>query len=119
MIHDYAQLRAFALSLDLPMVEDGTGWGHPCLRAHGKMWVWWSPLRDAAVFPCDFDEREMLLTADPQTFSLHPHYAAHRYILVNAGYLAPDWARPRLIRRWRELAPKRWLKTWDAANLSS
>ncbi|MFN4099818.1 MAG: MmcQ/YjbR family DNA-binding protein [Pararhodobacter sp.] len=115
MIASYAELRAFALTLGLPQVEDGTGWGHPCLRAHGKMWVWWSPYIDAAVFPCDFEEREMLLKADPETFAMHPHYANYRYILVNAGHIDPAWAGPRLTARWRDLAPKRWLKSWDAA----
>ena len=114
MIDSYDSLRAFALSLNLPQVEDGTGWGRPCLRAHGKMWVWWSPYRDAAVFSCDFEEREMLLAADPDTFALHPHYANYRFILVNAGRIGPDWARPRLIAQWRALAPKRWLRDWDA-----
>lgn len=114
MIGTYDQLRAFALSLDLPQVADGTGWGRPCLRAHGKMWVWWSPYVDAAVFACEFDEREMLLAADPTTFTLHPHYAAYRFILVRAGHIDPQWAGPRLIRQWRVLAPKRWLKDWDA-----
>jgi hypothetical protein len=113
LIHTYAELRAFALSLDLPEVVDATAWGNPCLKAHGKMWVWWSPYVDAAVFKCDMDEREMLLAADPDTFTLHPHYANHALILVKTGRIDPDWARPRLIRQWRAAAPKRWLKTWD------
>ncbi|WP_127105305.1 MmcQ/YjbR family DNA-binding protein [Pararhodobacter zhoushanensis] len=116
MIHSYAELRAFALSLDLPQVADSTAWGNPCLKAHGKMWVWWSPYIDAAVFKCDFDEREMLLQADPDTFTLHPHYTNHRFILVKAGHIDPTWAAPRLTQAWRALAPKRWLKTWDAEN---
>ncbi|MCB1395771.1 MAG: MmcQ/YjbR family DNA-binding protein [Rhodobacter sp.] len=115
MIHSYAELRDFALSLDLPEVADGTAWGNPCLRAHGKMWVWWSPYMDAAVFKCDRDEREMLLDADPETFALHPHYAPHALILVRAGRIEPDWARARLLQHWRAAAPKRWLKAWDAA----
>ena len=113
LIHTYAELRDFALSLNLPRVEETTAWGNPCLKAHGKMWVWWSPYVDAAVFKCDRDEREMLLAADPETFTLHPHYANHALILVNAGRIDPDWARPRLIRQWRAAAPKRWLKAWD------
>jgi len=115
MIRTYAELRDFALSLDLPEVADGTAWGNPCLRAHGKMWVWWSPYMDAAVFKCDRDEREMLLDADPQTFAVHPHYTPHALILVRAGRIDPDWARARLLRLWRDAAPKRWLKAWDAA----
>lgn len=117
MIQDYPGLRAFALSLDLPEVADSTGWGRPCLKAHGKMWVWWSPYVDAAVFPCDFDEREMLLAADPDTFALHTHYQNYRFILVRADRIDPVWAAPRLIRQWRAAAPTRWLKEWEAARL--
>ena len=115
MIADWPGLKALALSMGLPEVADTTAWGHPCLKAHGRMWCWWSPYVDAAVFKADFDEREMLLAADPETFTMHPHYAAHRLVLVRAGRIAPDWARARLLRQWRDAAPKRWLKTWDAA----
>lgn len=113
-IADYAALRALALGLGLPEVADGTAWGHPCLKAHGKMWVWWSPYVDAAVFRCDKAERDMLLEVDPETFVLHPHYRAHALILVCAGRIDPGWATARLIRDWRHAAPKRWLKAWDA-----
>jgi hypothetical protein len=115
MIADYPALKALALSLDLPEITDTTAWGHPCLKAHGKMWCWWSPYVDAAVFKCDPDERAMLLEADPETFLLHPHYAPHALILVRAGRIDKGWATARLIRQWREAAPKRWLKAWDAA----
>ena len=111
----YDELRAFALSLGLPEVGDGTAWGDPCLRAHGKMWVWWSPYVDAAVFKAGKDEREMLIGADPETFFLHPHYAAHNLVLVRGGRIDRGWARARLIAQWRDAAPKRWLKAWDAA----
>ena len=114
MIGTYEQLRDLALSLDLPQVTHATPWGNPCLKAHGKMWVWWSPYVDAAVFKASRDEREMLMAADPDTFMLHPHYAAHNLMLVRAGRIDPDWARARLLRDWREAAPKRWLKAWDA-----
>jgi len=114
MIDNYAGLRALALSLNLPRTEDGTAWGRPCLRAHGKSWTWWSPYLDAAVFHCPVDEAEMLLEVDPDTFASHPHYAAYPYILVRAGRIDPGWAAARLTARWRDLAPKRWLKDWDA-----
>lgn len=116
MIADWPELRAFALSLGLPEVAEGTAWGHPVLRAHGRMWCWWSPLIDAAVFRCDREERAMLLDADPETFALHPHYAPQPLILVRAGRIDPGWARARLIRQWRDAAPKRWLRAWEASN---
>ena len=116
MIQDWPALKSFALSLDLPQVTLAQPWGNEALKAHGKMWCWWSPYVDAAVFRAGKQEREMLLEADPQTFTLHPHYAAHNLILAKAGHIDPDWARARLINDWRAAAPKRWLNDWDAAN---
>ena len=115
MIRDWAELKAFAQSLDLPRITLEHPWGNEALKAHGRMWCWWSPYEDAAVFRAGRDEREMLIEADPETFFLHPHYRNHDLVLVRAGRIDPDWARPRLIRDWRAAAPKRWLKEWDAA----
>lgn len=114
MIHNWPELKALALSLDLPQVADTTAWGHPCLKAHGKMWAWWSPYVDAAVFKASRDERDMLMAADPETFTLHPHYEPHNLVLVRAGRIDEGWASARLLRQWRDAAPKRWLKAWDA-----
>lgn len=116
MIHTWPQLRDFALSLGLPQVTLATPWGQEALKAHGKMWCHWSPYVDAAVFKCGKDEREMLLAADPETFAIHPHYAAHNLILVRAGHIEDGWTRARLVQQWRDAAPKRWLATWDAQN---
>lgn len=117
MIKTYDELRDLALSLNLPEVAEAAPWGNPCLKAHGKMWCWWSPYVDAAVFRASRDEREMLLAADPGTFATHPHYAAHDLILVRAGRINPDWARARLLQQWRDAAPRRFLKQWDAARM--
>lgn len=116
LIADWPRLKALALSLELPQVTEAYPWGHEVLKAHGKMWCWWSPLVDAAVFRAERDEREMLMEADPDTFFLHPHYAPHKLVLVRAGRIDPDWAQARLLRDWRAAAPKRWLKQWDADN---
>lgn len=114
MIADWPALKALALSLNLPQVTEAAPWGNLCLKAHGKMWCWWSPYVDAAVFRMGREERETMIAADPATFTLHPHYAAHDLVLVRAGRIDEDWARARLTRAWREAAPKRWLKDWDA-----
>ena len=113
-IDNWDTLRTFALTLELPKVEDSISWGNPGLKAHGKLWCWWSPYIDAAVFKGSIDEREMLHEADPDTFVLHDHYAKHGLILVAGGRIERDWAEARLRRTWREMAPKRWLKAWEA-----
>lgn len=114
MILNWPHLRDFALSLALPEVTLAHPWGHEALKAHGKLWCYWSFYEDAAVFKADHDERDMLMAADPDTFFLHPHYTKHPLVLVRAGRIDPDWARARLIRQWRDAAPKRWLRAWEA-----
>lgn len=114
MLQNWQELKELALSLNLPCVTVDYPWGNEALKAHSKMWCWWSPYADAAVFRAEFDERDMLISADPNAFFLHPHYAKHPYVLVRAGHLDPTWVQARLIREWRRAAPKRWLKNWDA-----
>lgn len=115
MIRTWEALKDLDLSLDLPHVEVGTSWGNETLKAHGKMWTWWSPYIDAAIFKGSIEEREILMQADPDTFVLHPHYAKHNFILVAGGRIDPAWAEARLRTAWRDMAPKRFLKDWDAS----
>lgn len=115
MIRTWDELKSLALSLDLPKVEEAVSWGNENLKAHGKMWCWWSPYVDAAIFKGSIEERDMLMQADPDTFLLHPHYARFGCILVAGGRIDPGWARARLISTWRAAAPKKFLKDWDAA----
>ena len=112
----WEKLKKFALALDLPGVEETTSWGEPCLKAHKKLWVWWSPHEDAPVFKLPKEEREVLIDAEPDTFFCTPHYQSHNLILVRPDRLDMDWARHNLMRTWRAQAPKRVLKAYDEAN---
>lgn len=112
---DWDRLKAVALDLGLPGVEETTSWGQPTLKAHGKLWVWWSPHEDAPVFKVPFEEREILLEAEPETFFVTPHYKGHALVLVRPERLDAAWARHNLLRVWRAQAPKRVLKAFDEA----
>ncbi len=113
-ISTWPELRELAVGLGLPKVEDAVSWGNPNLKAHGKMWCWWSPLIDAGVFKGTLEEREMLREADPQTFVFHAHYRNYGCILVAAGRIDRDWAEARLRRTWADMAPRRWLAKFEA-----
>jgi len=62
-----------------------------------------------------FDEREMLMEVDPATFHLTPHYKDYPAVLARVAGLEPDQFRGFIERRWRRIAPKKWLKEFDAA----
>jgi hypothetical protein len=112
---DWEHLNALALGLGLPGVVEATSWGEPCLKAHGKLWVWWSPSEDAPVFKVPFEEREILVEAEPGRFFFTAHYRNHPLVLMRPEMFVLDWARANLVRVWRAQAPKRLLKAFDAA----
>lgn len=114
----YETLEAFALSLNLPRIEKTTSWGQPTLKAHGKLWTFWSPSEDAPVFKVEsFDEREMLVEADPDVFFFTDHYKNHKLILARPDRVDIDWVEARLLSTWRSMAPKRFLKSFDAGEI--
>jgi hypothetical protein len=116
---DWQRLETMALSLALPGVEEVMSWGQSILKAHGKLWVWWSPHEDAPVFKVPFEEREILVEAEPDTFFFTAHYKGHPLVLVRPETLDLAWAKANLIRSWRAQAPKRVLKAYDAAQKQS
>ena len=115
-IIDWDRLKALALGLGLPGVEETTSWGQPTLKAHGKLWLWWSPHEDAPVFKVSFEEREILVEAEPDCFFFTPHYKNHPLVLVRPEMLDLEWVKANLVRVWRAQAPKRVLKAFDGAD---
>ena len=52
MLQNWEELKQFGIALNLPHVELTTSWNNPVLKAHGKLWTWWSPYVEAALFKC-------------------------------------------------------------------
>jgi hypothetical protein len=109
----WPKFKKLALDLGFPNVIETTSWGQPTLKAHGKLWCWWSPQEDAPVFKVSREERELLLEMEPDVFFVTPHYQPHALILARPDKIDLAWARANLIRTWREMAPKKVLKAYD------
>ncbi len=109
----YEDIRALALSLGYPGVVEAVSWGQPCLKAHGKLWFFWSPTENAPVFKVPFEERDTLVESDPKTFFFTDHYRNHQLVLARPERIDRAWIRANLIRVWRDMAPKRLLRKWD------
>lgn len=114
MAMTYDAVRAFAFTL--PGVEDGTAYGRPCLKAHGKFLTRLHEDGDTLVCPgVAFDEREMLIEAEPETFYVTDHFRNYPYVLVRLSQVHPGTVDRLIERQWRATAPKKVLKAWDAA----
>jgi len=113
MAMSYEDVRAIALSL--PETEETLAWGKPAFKAFGKFLTRVRGEDDSLVLVgVSFDEREMLMEAEPETFHITPHYKDYPSVLARLASVDPGTVRSLLERRWRALAPKKFLKTFDA-----
>jgi len=107
------EMRAICLSFS--GVTEGTSYGRPSFLVNKKFFTRLRREDDSLVLlEVSFDEREMLMEAEPQTFHFTAHYKNYPAVLARLESLHPGSFRNFLERRWRRIAPKKDVKAWDA-----
>ncbi len=102
--------------LSFPGVEEGMSYGSPAFKVKGKFFTRLRGEDQSLVLTgVSFDERDMLMEAEPATFHTTPHYKDYPSVLARIETLHPGSLQNFLERRWRTLAPKKVVKEWDAA----
>ena len=102
--------------LSFPDVEEGMSYGSPAFKANGNFLTRLRREDNSMVLvDVSFDEREMLMEAEPQTFHLTPHYKDYPSVLARLETLHPGSFRNFVERRWRKVAKKTAVKAYDAA----
>jgi hypothetical protein len=93
------------MGLGLPGVEEGTIYGSPALKVHGKMFTCLPVHRSAepgSLAVCiDFDQRDALIAEDPKTYYLTDHYVSYAVVLVRLSRVHLDALRDLLLAAWR------------------
>lgn len=97
-----------AIAFAYPGVEERPYYGKPTLMAYGKFFTRLREEAEGSAILSDigFDERELLMEAEPGTFHITEHYRNWPYVLARIETLDPDQLRGFLTRRWRKVAPK-------------
>lgn len=104
-----------AIVMSFPMVEKGASYGRPSYLVNRKFFTRLRREDDSMVLlEVSFDEREMLIEAEPQTFHFTAHYKDYPSVLARIATLHPGSFRNFLERRWRKIAPKKLVKAYDA-----
>jgi hypothetical protein len=108
-----------ALVLGFPGAEEGSNYGQPAYKVAGKFFTR-VRAEDASVVlrEVGFDERELLIEAEPETFHFTPHYKDYPVVLARLERLDAAALRGFLERRWRKIAPKKLVRERDAAGPS-
>jgi len=82
------------IALTLPGVEEGTAYGAPALKVHGKLLACVPVNRSAEpaslVLRVDFDDRAELLDSDPSVYYVTDHYVGYSAVLVRLSRINPD-----------------------------
>ncbi len=105
-----------ALVMSLPGVEPGIAWGKPAYKLKGKFFTRLRDEDDSVVIQeVGFDEREMLIEAEPAVFHFTPHFQNYPMVLARIDAVEPTALLALLERRWRKVAPKAAVSAYDAA----
>ena len=112
MTHEEAR----ALALSFPHVEEASVYGKPAFKAFGKFFTRIRAEEGSIVLAgVDFEWREMLMEAEPETFHITAHYKNYPAVLARLAHVDPGTVRVMLEKRWKELAPRKLVKELEAS----
>nr|MEA2799219.1 hypothetical protein [Phenylobacterium sp.] len=104
-----------AIVMAFPGAEKGISYGRPSYKVNGKFFTRLRREDESMVLlEVSFDEREMLIEAEPATFHFTAHYRDYPSVLARIATLHPGSFRNFLERRWRKIAKKSVVKDYDA-----
>ena len=104
-----------AIALSFPGAEEGMSYGRPSFKVNGKFFTRLRREDNSLVLlEVSFDEREMLMEAEPATFHFTAHYKDYPSVLARLETLHPGSFRAFLERRFRKIAKKAVVKAWEA-----
>lgn len=95
----------------MPDVEHGTTYGSPALKVRGKMFACLAIHKSAdpgsLAVRIDFEQRELLMAADPDTYYVTEHYVNYPVVLVRLTRVHRDALKDLLLMAWRSASTTR------------
>jgi hypothetical protein len=95
------------LALALPGVVEGTAYRTPAFRVAGRFFFRLREDGATLAVRIDFDTREALMQARPETFFITDHYKGYPAMLVRLATVRRPELKALLEQSWRQVAPKR------------
>jgi hypothetical protein len=103
-----------AIALAWPGVEDSISYGTAALKVKGKFLTRLKEDGDSLVIKgVEFDERDMLIEADPEVFYITDHYRNWPTVLIRLSKAQRGTVESFLLRYWRIIAPKKFVREFE------
>ena len=104
------------VALSLPDSEERLTWGsHPTFRVRDKIFAILSEDGLSASIKATLAEQAALIATDPETFGVASHVGRYGWVTVRLAGVDSDHLHELLVEAWRLTAPKRQVRTFDAA----
>jgi hypothetical protein len=99
-----------AIDLELPDMEESTSYGTPALKANGKLIARAHQDGVSLVVRIDFDSRDVLRQADPETFYITDHYRDYQAMLVRLSSVRKADLRRLIEQAYKDFGTKKKVK---------
>ena len=96
------------LALALPEAEEQETWGHPTFRVRDKIFASLSPDGSGAGVKTSPQEQSLLISADPESFSVADYVGRFGWVSVNLSTVDPGTVRGIIVEAWGGLLPSGW-----------
>jgi hypothetical protein len=94
------------LALSLKSVEEDTSYGTPAFKVGGKLIARLKEDGESLVVGTTFEEREEMMSAEPETYYITDHYLEYPWVLVRLSRVRLDALRDLLNRALRLASAK-------------
>jgi hypothetical protein len=112
-----------AIAMRFPEVEETTSYGTPSLKVRGKLFARYRTEKTETPYllmlRCDPGQKDFLLQTGDPAFATEPHYDGYPGILIDLERIERDHLVDLVEDAWRERAPVRVRKAWDAREVAS
>jgi hypothetical protein len=107
------------VAMSLPETSEKPYNRRPAFRVRDKLFIRVHELPDTLFVRCaEVEERDELLTAEPEKYFITPHYEGYPGLLVRLGAVDLEELTELVTDSWRVCAPRRLRTAWDAEHPS-
>ena len=95
------------IALALPAAEETTSYGQPCFKVNGRPFVNTGRVDRAIVTRAPDEERDLLISANPDAYFVTPHYEGWEAVLVRLDAVDENELAGRLEDSWEFMSSKK------------